>query len=156
MGWFSLELLFFGTIGLITVCLLFAMTHKFVQFLPSEPNKKSVPSHDYSHISQKQRIFYELIGDTILTAYSQTGQKAFDIAAKIEGLTINTDTGKVTDLSGSPPRILAHLITSYESELGKRVDLLFRQPALIPARQTNQSKGKKSYGHRQKRHHINS
>lgn len=84
---------------------------------------------DYSNIPRKDRVFYELISDTVLGMRQKVGDQAFEIASKVPGLIINKDSGKVVKLSESPSKIVAELVSGYEKTLGKKVSFSFRKPS---------------------------
>ncbi len=83
---------------------------------------------DYSNIDGDERVFYELISDTVLGMRQKVGDKALDIAGSIEGLKINKDTGRVENLTQSPSKIIAELVSGYEKSLGTKVSFAFRNP----------------------------
>lgn len=87
---------------------------------------------DYSNIPRAQRVFYELVSDTVMNMRQQVGTKALDIAASVEGLTIDAETGRVMRLIGSPSKIVADLVSGYEKTLGKKVSFAFRRDGVKP------------------------
>lgn len=82
---------------------------------------------DYSDIPVNIRTFYEILSDTILDMRQRVGDDAIIIANSIDGLRIDTDSGKVLSLSDNPSKIIAELVSKYELQLGKKVSFLFRQ-----------------------------
>lgn len=82
---------------------------------------------DYSNIPHKDRVFYELISDTVLSMKQKVGEQALEIASQIEGLTINKKTGRVVKLGQSPSKIVADLVTGYEKSLNHKVSFSFRE-----------------------------
>ncbi len=81
---------------------------------------------DYSAIPRDQRVFYELISDTIMGMRQKVGDKALDVAAQTDDLVIDVHTGRVEQLTGSPSKIIAELVSGYEKTLGKKVSFSFR------------------------------
>jgi len=81
---------------------------------------------DYSNAPPDQRVFYELISDTILGMRQKVGDKALIIAEHIDGLVIDKHTGRVLQLTISPAKVVAELVAGYEKSLGKKVSFSFR------------------------------
>jgi hypothetical protein len=81
---------------------------------------------DYSHIPHNERVFYELISDTVLGMRQKVGDRALDIASRVEGLTIDEETGRIVKLTRSPSKIIAELVLGYEKTLGEKVSFSFR------------------------------
>lgn len=81
---------------------------------------------DYRDVPRSQRVFYELVSDTVMNMRQQVGQQALDVAARVEGLKIDTETGRVLGMEGSPSKIVADLVAGYEKTLDKRVSFSFR------------------------------
>lgn len=85
-----------------------------------------VTPFDYSKIPHSQRTFYEILSDTIMDMRERVGDDALLIASKIDGLTIDVDTGRVLSFSEHPSKIIASLVSEYEKTLGKKVSFTFR------------------------------
>lgn len=81
---------------------------------------------DYSNLPHDQRVFFELISDTIMGMRERVGDAALDIAAHTEGLVIDEQTGRVLKLTESPSKVIARLVFGYEQTLGQRVSFAFR------------------------------
>lgn len=81
---------------------------------------------EYSNIPSNMRTFYEIISDTIMDMRQRVGDQAIVIANRIEGLKIDSESGKVLSISENPSKIIAELVSQYELELGKKVSFLFR------------------------------
>lgn len=81
---------------------------------------------DYSHIHRDERVFYELISDTVLGMRQKVGDQALDIASTVEGLVISEKTGRIIKLTRSPSKIIAELVAGYEKTLGEKVSFSFR------------------------------
>lgn len=82
---------------------------------------------DYSDIPSNQRIFFEIISDTIMGMRVQVGEKALDIARRIDGLVIDEKTYRVLKLTEKPSKVIAELVSEYEKSLGKKVSFSFRR-----------------------------
>ena len=83
---------------------------------------------DYSNIPGGERVFYELISDTMLGMRQKVGDRALDIASGIPGLDINKNTGRITKMTRSPSKVIAELVSGYEKTLGAKVSFSFREP----------------------------
>lgn len=81
---------------------------------------------DYSNVPKRDRVFYELVSDTVMNMRQEVGSKALLIAARIDGLTIDQNTGRVIKIAGRPSKIVADLVLGYEKSLGKKVSFEFR------------------------------
>ncbi|HUC88602.1 MAG TPA: hypothetical protein VMR49_01040 [Candidatus Paceibacterota bacterium] len=81
---------------------------------------------DYSDIPHGERVFYELISDTVMGMRAQVGESALDIAKQIDGLVIDEKTGRVLKLTAKPSKVVAELVSGYEKALGKKVSFSFR------------------------------
>ena len=84
---------------------------------------------DYSYIPKNERVFYEILSDAIMTMRMRAGDEALFIASNIDGLKINSKTGKVVSFTSSPSKIIATLVREYENVLGKKVSFAFRPKA---------------------------
>lgn len=82
---------------------------------------------DYSDVPAQDRVFYELISDTISGMRQQVGQAALDIASQINGLVIDGQTGRVLRLTEKPSKVVTELVSGYEKALGKKVSFSFRK-----------------------------
>jgi len=117
--------LYFGGIIIFGI-LVFIVT----QILSSKQNRNlsRFSPIDYSNIDSKDRVFYELVSDTIMGMRHKVGDRALDIASAIEGLSINRETGRVIKLSRTPSKIIAELVLGYEKSLGQKISFAFREP----------------------------
>lgn len=69
---------------------------------------------DYSDIPKDERIFYEIVSDTIGQLRQHIGDRALDIASNINDLKIDLNTGRVIDIKKSPSKIISSLISECE------------------------------------------
>lgn len=83
--------------------------------------------YDYANVSKEQRMYYELISDTIMQMRTRVGDVALEIAGKIDDLAIDKDSGRVLKLKESPAKIMALLILYYEKYLGKKMSFSLRE-----------------------------
>lgn len=83
--------------------------------------------HDYSKVEKDERIFYEIISDTIGQMRFRAGDDALEIAQNIPGLKIDGETGKVLDIERNPAKIIALLVLRYETLLGRKVSFAPRK-----------------------------
>jgi len=91
-----------------------------------------VSPFDYSGIGRDQRTFYEILSDTIMQMRARVGDEALDIAANIDGLKIDKETGRVLALTDHPAKIIATLVSEYEKVLGRKVSFSFRREKTGP------------------------
>jgi len=82
--------------------------------------------YDYSEKPHEQRIYYEILSDTIAQMRLRVGDDAFEIAKDIPDLEVDPDTGKVLSVKTDPAKIIALLVLRYETLLGQRVSLIPR------------------------------
>lgn len=113
--------LYGGIIATISIFMLFA-GRIFIKY------KKTtrLVLFDYSDIPHDERIFFELLSDTIMSMRQRAGDRALDIATGIDGLIIDKETGRVLKITESPSKIIASLVSRYEKILGKKVSFSFR------------------------------
>lgn len=123
-GVFQNEFLLYGGGGLILGILMVIIGYKLVMHIKLS---RFAPI-DYSDIPDKERVFYELISDTVLGMRQKVGDRALDIASSVEGLSIDKKTGRIVKLTKSPSKIIAELVLGYEKTLGKKVSFSFRGP----------------------------
>ena len=102
------------------------LTLIFGHTLMKHYRKNRLSPIDYSDIPHDLRIFYEILSDTIMEMRERVGDDAISIATKIDGLKIDKDTGRVLELSSSPAKIIATLVSEYEKLLGKKVSFSLR------------------------------
>ena len=81
---------------------------------------------DYSNQPKNNRIYYEIVSDTIGQMRQQSGERALEIAAHTPGLIIDEKTGRVLGITESPSKVVANLVSEYEKTLGKKVSFSFR------------------------------
>jgi hypothetical protein len=104
-------------VGLAT--LLFIAKKRYHQVSRSSPI-------DYADVPTNMRTFYEILSDTIMDMRQRVGDQAILIANSVDGLKIDTETGRVLSLDRNPSKIIAELVSKYEVELGKKVSFSFR------------------------------
>ncbi len=84
---------------------------------------------DYANIPRDDRVFYELISDTVLGMRQKVGDRALEIASEVEGLEIDEETGRIIKLTRNPSKIIAEIVSGYEKTLGKKVSFSLREPS---------------------------
>jgi hypothetical protein len=122
LGLFQSDLALWGSITVVVGVLMLALGRTLVRRRRSE---RFTPL-DYSGIPRDTRIFYEIISDAVMQMRQRVGDEALLIAARIDGLKIDTETGRVLDLAGQPPKIIATLVSEYQKLLGKKVSFALR------------------------------
>ncbi|MBI3633291.1 MAG: hypothetical protein HY226_03300 [Candidatus Vogelbacteria bacterium] len=122
-GIFQSDFILYGAIMLIISVVLsflvrlFAERRRLTRFTP----------FDYSDIPHDERVFFELISDTITSMRQRVGDQALEVARKIDGLVIDEKTGRVLKITDSPSKVMAMLVSGYGRSLGKKVSFSFRK-----------------------------
>lgn len=123
LGLFRDQLIFFslltGGVTLLAVMIAYLFVKRY-------SNKRILP-HDYLNIRNNERIFYELISDTIMTMQLKIGEKAIKIAQKVQGIELDPKTGRIIRIDEQPSKVIAKLVAEYEKE-GNFVSFTFRKP----------------------------
>ena len=83
--------------------------------------------HDYSDKPKEERIYYEIISDTIMEMRQRAGDRALEVATHTEELEVDEKTGRVQKITGSPAKVVADLVSGYEKALGKKVSFSLRR-----------------------------
>ncbi len=83
---------------------------------------------DYSHVPRNQRIYFEMISDTINQMRQRVGDGALIIANSVDGLVMDEMNGRVLDMKKDPAKIMALLILHYEKLLGEKVSFELHPP----------------------------
>lgn len=76
---------------------------------------------DYRNVPADDRVFYEILSDSIMQMRNHVGDSAIIIAANIKGLNIDEKTGRVLGFTDNPSKVIANLVSEYEKQLGKKV-----------------------------------
>lgn len=122
-GIFVSQFILYLTI-LLAVGIAFAVVSRLVM---RRIRRTRLTPHDYSSIPKGDRLFYELISDTISQMRYRVGDRATELAADIEGLVIDENSGRVLKLTKNPAKIIALLVLRYEQELGEKVSFALRE-----------------------------
>lgn len=123
IGLFEGDFFLYSGITLVFGMLMVFLAHAFMR----RQKVARLTPLDYSNIPQDKRIFFELLSDTIMAMRLKAGDVALDIAAHIDGLLIDTKTGRVLKITDEPSKIIALLVSGYEKALGKKVSFSFRE-----------------------------
>lgn len=113
VGIFVSDFILYGSITLV-VGLIFA----FVSRLIIKRRTSRFALHEYNDIPKPKRIFYEMISDMIMQMHDSLGYKAYDMASKIDGLSIDKDTGIVLNITKDPTEIITLLLIQYQNIFG--------------------------------------
>lgn len=105
---------------------LLIMIQLFMTRVITKGHLRHLSSHEYSNVPKNDRLFYEIISDTIMQMRHRVGDKALELALNIDGLSIN-DEGRVLKINKNPAKIIALLILQYEKQLGKKVSFALRE-----------------------------
>lgn len=109
------------------VTLLFGLVMTLIGYSLIKRRKASRLSPlDYADIPKNQRVFYELISDTVMGMRQRVGDEALDIAMQTKGLVIDSSSGRIIKLTDTPSKVIAELVAGYEKVLGKKVSFSFR------------------------------
>lgn len=123
LGIFQSDFLFYGSIAVIAgIALTF-----LGRFLVKHLRATRLTPLDYHDIPKNERIFYEILSDTIMQMRGHVGIDALLIAANIDGLKIDERTGRVLGFTKSPSKVIANLVSEYEEQLGKKVSFSLRR-----------------------------
>jgi hypothetical protein len=120
-GIFESDLILYGSLTLV----LAASAAVLARFWKRARSRRPL-LHDYSDKPKDERIYYEIVSDTIGQMRQRAGDRALEIALGIKGLRIDEKTGKVLALTGSPSKVVADLVSGYETDLGKKVSFALR------------------------------
>lgn len=125
-GLFQSDFLLYGGVTILFSLLMLGIGYSLVK---RRASSRFSPI-DYSNMPHDERVFYELISDTVLEMRQKVGDQALDIASSVEGLTIDKETGRIVKLTQSPSKVIAELVLGYEKSLGKKVSFAFREPSI--------------------------
>jgi len=122
-GIFLSDLILYGILTLFLGILVAVLGHLIIKKRRAD---RFMP-HEYPKIPLVNRVFYEIISDTIMQMRYQIGRKALEIAKDIDGLKIDEENGRVLEVKKKPAKIIALLISKYENILGQKVSFSFNQ-----------------------------
>ncbi len=122
LGLFQSDFILYGGITLLVSILVSLIALAFTK----RRRTRSTPL-DYSDIPHDERVFFELLSDTIMEMRQRVGDSALQIARKIDGLVIDEKSGRILKLTGKPSKIIAELVSGYEQAIGKKVSFSFRK-----------------------------
>jgi|GEM_PF-944643 len=131
IGLFQSDFYLYGGItALVSICMVFLGS-----FIVRRQKASRLTPFDYSTVPYEQRIYFEMVSDTIMQMRLRVGDTALEIASHIDGLQIDQKTGKVLNISENPSKIIATLVSRYDKVLGEKVNFSFRPPAPPSANQ---------------------
>lgn len=122
-GMFVSQFIIYGVI-LFAVAIAFAVVARLL--MRRRRSSRFIP-HDYSHIPKYDRLFYEMISDTIMQMRSRVGDHALELARDIDGLIVDELSGKILKITKNPAKIIALLVLRYEQQLGEKVSFALRR-----------------------------
>ncbi|MBC7943559.1 hypothetical protein H7X68_03630 [Candidatus Saccharibacteria bacterium] len=123
LGVFRSTFLLYGSIALIVGAVMVLLGYSMVK----RHKASRLRPIDYTGVPRDQRVFYELISDTVMSMRQRVGDEALDIAMRTKGLVIDGETGRIIKLTDTPSKVIAELIVGYEKVLGKKVSFSFRK-----------------------------
>lgn len=109
--------IFVGLLGLIQIYI--------VRSIRKRPSR--LTPHEYPKVPKRDRLFYEIISDTIMQMRYRVGEKAIKIAQNIDGLLVDKNNGKVLEIKKDPAKIIALIVLRYEQHLGKKISFAVRR-----------------------------
>ena len=127
-GIFVSQLLIYGIVTL-SIGLAFAVVSRLII---KKRRVRRIAAHEYPDVPKKERIFYEIISDTIMQMRYRVGEQALELAGSIEGLVVDENNGKVLEIKKSPEKIIALLVLEYEKNLGQKVSFAMRKSGKKP------------------------
>ena len=116
-GIFQSDFIFYSSISVLVGVLLVL----FGRFLFNRFRVSRFTPLDYRNIPANDRIYYEILSDTIMQMRGHVGDRALLIAAGISGLNIEAQSGRVLGFTEDPSKVIANLVSEYEKQLGKKV-----------------------------------
>lgn len=122
-SFFISDIILYSSILVALLIAGFLLMYLVVFFTNKKPR---IRLQDYSDKPKDQIIYYEMLSDTIMQMRLRVGDKAIDIATRIDGLEIDEKTGRVLKITDHPAKIIATLVSEYEKKLGKKVSFSFR------------------------------
>jgi len=102
-GIFVSQLLIYGIVTVL-IALAFAVVSRLII---KKRRARRIAPHEYPDVSKEERIFYEIISDTIMQMRYRVGDQALELAGKIDGLVVDENNGKVLEIKKSPEKIVA-------------------------------------------------
>ncbi len=123
LGIFQSDFFLYGGITTLVSIFMLALGHSLIK----RSRRARFTPFDYSDIPHDQRTFYEILSDTIMEMRGRVGDDAINIAAHIDGLKIDKETGRVLAFTEHPSKIIATLVSEYEKLLGKKVSFSLRR-----------------------------
>jgi len=129
LGIFQSTFILYGTITLL-ISTAFAVVSRLTV---KRRRARRLTPHDYSDVSKDERMYYELVSDTIMQMRYRVGEEALEIAKQITDLVID-ENGKILEIKKSPAKVIALLILNYEKYLGEKVSFAMRSKKAVPAK----------------------
>lgn len=87
----------------------------------SQGHMRSPEVFDYSHRKADEKVYFELIGESIAQMRRLNGDAALKVAMGVRGLRINPRTGEVLAVTGNPMVVMNVLVLRFETLLGRRM-----------------------------------
>jgi hypothetical protein len=122
-GFFLTDFYFYLGVILILVLIAGFIGYSFIK--RGQANR--ITPHEYNNVADKERIYYEIISDTIMEMRYRVGSKALEIAKAVEGLVVDPNTGKVLQITEDPAKIIASLVMQYEKLLGQKISFALKR-----------------------------
>ena len=123
LGIFQSDFIFYSSVSVLIGVLLVL----FGRFLFNRFRVSRFAPLDYRNIPVNDRIYYEILSDTIMQMRGHVGDRALLIAAGISGFNIEPQSGRVLGFTEDPSKVIANLVSEYEKQLGKKVSFSLRK-----------------------------
>lgn len=117
-GIFVSQLMLYGCLTLF-IGFIFAIISRLI--IKGRTSRLAV--HEYSQVSKPGRIYYEMVSDMIMQMHNSVGDKAYEMADTIDGLSVDKNTGKVLNINKDPSEIVSLLLVRYQNLFGKKLKI---------------------------------
>jgi hypothetical protein len=120
-GIFMKDLILYGGLG---ICLCIVLGRRLFKTLYS----KSTPSplYNFDAIPESDRVYYEIISDMITQMHDTIGDKAYQMANAITGLSVDVQTGKILRTTKDPSEIVSVLYIRYQNVFKRKLNISAR------------------------------
>jgi len=108
LGLFLSQLAILSAVIIVGLILIWLVIHYI-----NKPRRVIMSKFEYKKIPARQKPYYELISDIILTMRLHLGDKAVKVANKIEGLNVS-DQGEVLEIKKEPAEIVTLLTVAFQ------------------------------------------
>jgi len=111
LGFFLNQLIILATVTIIGIIIVL-----LIIYFINKSRKIVVSQFAYQEVSKNLKPYYELISDIILTMRLHIGDKAINLANKIDGLKVSVN-GEVLEIKKEPAEIVTLITVAYQNNL---------------------------------------